>query len=112
MIYLRCLRCLREFEKWSEVEKIGKNRGKLGKIAVPESPFIYYLQLRRKMVHIIINLHPAKCELSAIRQVNQVALKWVCMTESTDKEAENEQKKSDSRNVQLILLHILREIRV
>ena len=42
MIYLRCLRFLREFEKWSGVEKIGKNRGKWGKIAVPESPFIHY----------------------------------------------------------------------
>ena len=42
MIYLCCLRFLREFEKWSEVEKIRKNRGKLGKKLVLESPFIHY----------------------------------------------------------------------
>ena len=36
------LRCLREFEKWSKVEKIGKNEEKLGKIADPKSPNIHY----------------------------------------------------------------------
>ena len=50
MIYLRCLRCLREFEKWSKVEKIGENWGKLGKIAVPESPFIHYYSLQLEKV--------------------------------------------------------------
>ena len=38
------LRCLRDFEKWSWIEKIGKNRQKWGKIAAPESPNIYYYQ--------------------------------------------------------------------
>ena len=36
------LRCLRNFEKWSKVEKIGKNGGKWGKIAAPESAYIHY----------------------------------------------------------------------
>ena len=36
------LRCLREFEKWSKVEKMRKNEEKLGKIADPESANIYY----------------------------------------------------------------------
>ena len=36
------LRCLRNFEKWSKVEKIGKNGQKWGKIAAPESPYIHY----------------------------------------------------------------------
>ena len=41
MIYL-CLRFLREFKKWSKVEKIGKNEEKWGKKAVQESPYIHY----------------------------------------------------------------------
>ena len=36
------LRCLRNFEKWSWIEKIGKNEEKSGKIAVSESPYIHY----------------------------------------------------------------------
>ena len=36
------LRYLRNFEKWSWIEKIGKNEGKSGKITAPESPNIYY----------------------------------------------------------------------
>ena len=36
------LRCLREFEKWSWIEKIRKNEGKSGKMAVPEPAIIYY----------------------------------------------------------------------
>ena len=36
------LRYLRNFEKWSKVEKMRKNRGKWAKIAAPESPIIYY----------------------------------------------------------------------
>ena len=40
------LRCLREFEKWSWLGKIGKNEEKWGKKLVPESPiYIYYLHL-------------------------------------------------------------------
>ena len=44
MIYLNAcfLRCLREFEKWSCFEKIGKNEEKWRKIADPESPNIHY----------------------------------------------------------------------
>ena len=37
-----CLRCLRDLEKWSKVEKIGKNGGKMRKIAVLESAIIHY----------------------------------------------------------------------
>ena len=40
-----CLRCLRDLEKWSKVEKIGKNGGKMRKIAVLESAIIHYLCL-------------------------------------------------------------------
>ena len=36
------LRCLRDLEKWSWIEKIGKNEEKWGKIAAPESPNIHY----------------------------------------------------------------------
>ena len=35
MIYLCCLRCLRDLEKWSWIEKIGKNRAKMGKNGCP-----------------------------------------------------------------------------
>ena len=48
MIYLCCLRFLREFEKWSEVVKIGKNWEKWGKIAVPDPPYIHYYQASNK----------------------------------------------------------------
>ena len=36
------LRCLREFEKWSWLGKMGKNEEKWGKKTAPESPFIHY----------------------------------------------------------------------
>ena len=36
------LRCLRDLEKWSWLEKIGKNGGKWGKVTAPESPNIHY----------------------------------------------------------------------
>ena len=36
------LRCLREFEKWSWLGKIGKNEEKWGKKTAPESPLSYY----------------------------------------------------------------------
>ena len=36
------LRCLRNFEKWSWLGKIRKNRGKLGKKPEPESAVIHY----------------------------------------------------------------------
>ena len=39
---MRCLRCLRDLEKWSWIEKMGKNEEKWGKMAAPESPFIHY----------------------------------------------------------------------
>ena len=44
MIYLNAcfLRCLREFEKWSWIEKIGKNEEKLGKKFGSESPYTHY----------------------------------------------------------------------
>ena len=47
-VYLRFLRFfeklrfLRFFEKWSELGKMGKNGGKWGKKAEPESPLLYY----------------------------------------------------------------------
>ena len=42
VINIRFLRCLRFFEKWSVMGKIGKNREKWGKKAEPESPYIHY----------------------------------------------------------------------
>ena len=42
MIYLCCLRFLRDLKKWSWLEKIGKNGQKWGKMAVLESPYIHY----------------------------------------------------------------------
>ena len=36
MIYLCCLRCLRDLKKWSWIEKIGKNRAKMGKNGCPK----------------------------------------------------------------------------
>ena len=44
-IFKCVLRCLREFEKWSWLGKIGKNEEKWGKMAVPESPIIHYCLL-------------------------------------------------------------------
>ena len=38
------LRCLREFEKWSWIEKIGKNEEKMRKKFGLESPNIHYCQ--------------------------------------------------------------------
>ena len=50
-----CLRCLREFEKWSKVEKIGKNEEKWGKKAVLKSPIIHYLELTLESSIVIVN---------------------------------------------------------
>ena len=36
------LRCLRDFEKWSWIGKMGKNEEKWGKKLAPESPIIHY----------------------------------------------------------------------
>ena len=36
------LRCLREFEKWSLIEKMRKNEEKMRKKLAPESPIIHY----------------------------------------------------------------------
>ena len=47
-IFKCVLRCLREFEMWSWLGKIGKNEEKWGKMAVPESPIIHYYRLLRK----------------------------------------------------------------
>ena len=41
---MRCLRCLRDLEKWSWIEKIGKNRAKMGKNGqkwLSENPQLY-----------------------------------------------------------------------
>ena len=48
MIYLCCLRFLRDLKKWSWLGKIGKNGQKWGKMAAPESPFIHYYYLISK----------------------------------------------------------------
>ena len=39
------LRCLRDFEKWSWIEKMRKNRQKWAKIAASESAKYYYFLL-------------------------------------------------------------------
>ena len=39
---MRVLRCLRDFEKWSWLGKMGKNEEKWGKKLGLESPFIHY----------------------------------------------------------------------
>ena len=44
---MRVLRCLRDLEKWSWIEKMGKNEEKWGKMAAPESPIIHYLQFSK-----------------------------------------------------------------
>ena len=40
------LRCLRDLEKWSWLGKIGKNEGKLAKIAVLKPASIHYSHIR------------------------------------------------------------------
>ena len=42
MFFFCFLRCLRDFEKWSWLGKIGKNEEKMRKKAAPESPYIHY----------------------------------------------------------------------
>ena len=52
------LRCLRDFEKWSKGEKIGKNEGKM---AAPESANIHYLH-----VHAIIHVYQTNSNTNLI----------------------------------------------
>ena len=53
---MRFLRCLRDFEKWSWIEKMRKNEEKWGKKTAPESPFIHYCHPRNIPVKLIQNL--------------------------------------------------------
>ena len=46
---MRVLRCLRDLEKWSWIEKMGKNEEKWGKMAAPESPIIHYYCKKMKV---------------------------------------------------------------
>ena len=58
MIYL-CLRFLREFEKWSWIEKIGKNRAKMGKNGCPKPPkYTLLTSVRLKNIFTAISRYP------------------------------------------------------
>ena len=53
------LRCLREFEMWSLIEKMRKNEEKMRKKLAPESPIIHYSRVMK--FHGWIDLIKGKC---------------------------------------------------
>ena len=52
---MRVLRCLRDLEKWSWIEKMGKNEEKWGKKSGLESPYIHYC--RKAFIDFSFNLN-------------------------------------------------------